>query len=677
MNPNPEMKKNVGLKAEGQAQIKHISEPFDFKHDLHIGHEDNEERRVGIDDRPVSPPAPCPGNKDKLGIPLMSDANISQVIKEDIIPVLRSEIEDIIEEKIRKILHEHNDESETRHCKTCRCACAGTERPKHEDTFSNPGSDIFSRNPEPCTAIFVEDSDIIKTTTGFRMIAATDIQVIEGERKFLKSFSNPVYHHKGQTLLIQTRHGAKLVKCGSCDIHHVNDESSTRDDISVSSRANTSTVLGKSNQPPALKSNQTYNIKGRRLSKSDERECLANALQWHIKELVDGIVFKDSELPDDLLADGCITEDECADLRTKLDRKDQVRVLLSLVKGRDFDVLKKFLKHLRSHNETVATSVEEKFEQNKKDGKRCSKCAVCRLISQVNLKYIVDDLWRNSLIDDGLFNLIVQTEKPAGAQDELWYGVIYSLNNYCVQCPSDVRHTLGNALRKKHHYNHLAQVVEWTMYTNGELKCRCELQNKIVPFEIFSSMVSSMSPRSSVSEFETDSQSDVSHMNEQTENTKEPEQDVTKLKKKAFAVAQSLQDDILCKDSHSTVTVSDPELDRHSPQYTAIPKIRSSPLTTLKSETETKRLQTDTMPKESLSVMVEINSEIDPVRPSGDNMTKENRSAMTTTKPDLEITSQKPHLANKPVPLKRQSVTRQNAFLNEEWKISDIREHKV
>ncbi|XP_053376857.1 uncharacterized protein LOC123529744 [Mercenaria mercenaria] len=248
----------------------------------------------------------------------------------------------------------------------------------------------------------------------------------------------------------------------------------------------------------------------RPLSKLDKRECLATALQWHIEELVDGIVFKDSELPDSLLADGCLTEDECADVRKQLDRKDQVRFLLSIIKGRDFDVLKRFLKHLKSHNPTVAKSIDETFKQNKKRGMKSSKCALCKLF-QVNIEYVVDILWKNNLIDDSLYNLIVRTDKPNVDPSYLWNCVIESLNKCCDKDSSHVRRIIGNALTKKHHYHHIAKSIEWMINTDRALRCRCSLRhNYDNTFLSLGSLVSSRSPKSSESELRRYSQSDLS-----------------------------------------------------------------------------------------------------------------------------------------------------------------------
>ncbi|XP_060593920.1 uncharacterized protein LOC132748348 [Ruditapes philippinarum] len=448
-------KKNIRPKSEGL--IKHISQPLNVKHGLHISKASVEETSVRIGHQAASPPAPCPGNKDDVDQITFQEHVISRVLREEIIPALRFEISDIVEEKIKNVHNEHVTTTEHYHCKSCTC-----------DELTQPQipAQKLEDSPKPCASIFLEQSHILNDARKENISTVTGIELTGEKREQFKKkcFSNPIYNHKGQILLIHTEHGTKLVKYGSTE--------------------------------PNLK-DDALNCQGKPLTESDERECLANALQCHIHELVDSIVFKDSELPDALLVDNCLTEDECANVRKISDRKDQIRVLLCLIKGRDFHILKKFVNHVRSHNEQVANSIEIKFEQNKREGKRCTKCALCQLTSHVNLKYIVDDLWKSGLINDGLFSMIVQTDKPAGAQTDLWNEVIDSFNTFSVQSPADVSHTLINALTKKQHYSQIAKGVRWMICTHKKLVCGCKLRDKYIPERLFSSIVSSFSPQSS------------------------------------------------------------------------------------------------------------------------------------------------------------------------------------
>lgn len=144
----------------------------------------------------------------------------------------------------------------------------------------------------------------------------------------------------------------------------------------------------------------------------DERECLANAFQFHITDLVDGIVFTESELPDWLISEECFTEDECSNVRKICDRKDQIRILISMIKGRDLKVLHKFLGQINRHNHEIAEKVRAKFERNKQEGIKGKLCAYCKLKKEVNIKLVADTLWADKAIEDGLYNKIIFTSNP-------------------------------------------------------------------------------------------------------------------------------------------------------------------------------------------------------------------------------------------------------------------------
>ncbi|XP_053390767.1 uncharacterized protein LOC128553619, partial [Mercenaria mercenaria] len=90
----------------------------------------------------------------------------------------------------------------------------------------------------------------------------------------------------------------------------------------------------------------------------DKRESLANALQFHIEDIVDGLAFNESDLLDCLVRERYLTEDEYTLIKKMSDRKDQIRALVSTIKGRDLQVLEGFVKHIKQRIPAVA----EKFE---------------------------------------------------------------------------------------------------------------------------------------------------------------------------------------------------------------------------------------------------------------------------------------------------------------------------
>lgn len=474
-------------------EIREISAPFDFKHSLHVGHEEKLEDyrpispagHSGKDNRPFS--SPGPSSKDnKLEHISEPDESVLNLLKEEILPALRQEIGDIVESKLKSLLFQDLKKL-TPHCNTCSCfEKEGNKREIRRDQFEGPI--LYS-------AIPAEDVTL-KTKYSVRD---------QDEGWYVnKTVRSSLYHSIGQTVLAQTLRGNQLIKYGS-DLQLARDEIS-EEGSSAFSRSKTLPGFTTKIQDSALElTKMKDNYRGRTVSKNDERECMAHALQWHVEDLVDGILFKESELPDSLLADGCLTEEECSSVRQKLDRRDQIRVLLRIIKGRDLNILKRFLRHIRVHNPDIAQKIEKKFDQNLKSGMRCSKCALCKLTTKVNLKYIADVLWRNELVDEGLFNMIVDTDMPTGAQGELWHQVLCSFKEHKS---SVVRNVLEDALTKKNHYHHIAQGVKQMMSANKELKCLCKIKNTL-KYGSFTSLVSSRSPQSSESELRTDSYSEI------------------------------------------------------------------------------------------------------------------------------------------------------------------------
>lgn len=204
----------------------------------------------------------------------------------------------------------------------------------------------------------------------------------------------------------------------------------------------------------------------------EERDCLANALQFHVEDLIDGVVFHESELPDLLLAEDCLTEDECASVRKLNNRKDQIRFLLSLIKGRDLRVLKGFLKHIEDQNPSVAERINKTFENNKKNGVKRKACALCMMIEDLDVKQVADSLWSLQVINTKLYQRIVRSD---GSQSELWKEVIYSLKVLDHRTVEIAQKKLIRAICRKNLYTHLAESVKDMLVKNhGIFVCNCE-----------------------------------------------------------------------------------------------------------------------------------------------------------------------------------------------------------
>lgn len=136
--------------------------------------------------------------------------NISEILKQEVIPALRFEIEDIIENKIRH-LHTQTKYSAIPHCQTCSCSNKA-ERSEldlnHENTNIRRGktNPMFPRRGS-CTFVYNEDKKEVE------IIAVSDL-IDHGDGNFISTaLNNPLYHTADQDILVQ--HGKKRVKYGS------------------------------------------------------------------------------------------------------------------------------------------------------------------------------------------------------------------------------------------------------------------------------------------------------------------------------------------------------------------------------------------------------------------------------------------------------------------------------
>lgn len=205
----------------------------------------------------------------------------------------------------------------------------------------------------------------------------------------------------------------------------------------------------------------------------DDRECMAQALQCSIKSLVDGLLFTDSELPDNLTSGGCLTDEENSRIRKLPCRKDQIRILVCLIKGRDFHVMKKFIKYVSQQNPNLAKSIQVNFENNKQKFVGTSVCTFCKLINHCDVKDVIDCLWEYQLIMDDLYTTICHSDAPVGAQRKLWTELVQSLKDLTIKKKNLANKELRNALKMKGVFKYLEDKVNIS-----NLVCSCRFKSQ-------------------------------------------------------------------------------------------------------------------------------------------------------------------------------------------------------
>ena len=239
-----------------------------------------------------------------------------------------------------------------------------------------------------------------------------------------------------------------------------------------------------------------------RMSKNDERECLSQALQANIVALVDRLQFNLSDLPDQLISSGHMTEDECRMLRNEFSsRKDQVRYLVSRAKCRDLKDIEKFLQLIDREIPDVVEKIRDQFEENKRNNVKCTTCALCQCANNVDIKDAVDILWSMRAVSDGFYNEVVACTKPRGSQETLWRTLIEICNGKQTKEKQKVFSILFEFIRTKGSFEFIVTPLKCMLQKNGRLDCHCYSSIKTSLSERGSyGVMSSCSPRSSWSE---------------------------------------------------------------------------------------------------------------------------------------------------------------------------------
>ena len=238
------------------------------------------------------------------------------------------------------------------------------------------------------------------------------------------------------------------------------------------------------------------------LRRDDERECLSQALQANIVSLVDRLQFNLSDLPDQLITAGHMTEDECRMLRKDISsRKDQVRYLVSRTKCRDLDDIEKFLQLLNREIPDVVAKIRAKFAENKRNNVRCATCALCQCSNNIDIKDVVDTLWSVRAVSDGFYNEVIACAKPRGSQENLWKALVDICNSKNSTERKKVYGMLFEFMKKKGNFEFIIKPMSCMLEKGGRLECRCHSRLKTSLSDRGSYGVStSCSPRSSVSE---------------------------------------------------------------------------------------------------------------------------------------------------------------------------------
>ena len=217
--------------------------------------------------------------------------------------------------------------------------------------------------------------------------------------------------------------------------------------------------------------------------------------------LVDRLQVNVSDLPDQLITAGHMTEDECRMLRNDISsRKDQVRYLVSRTKCRDICDIEEFLQLIERGIPDVVANIRAKFEENKRNNVRSETCALCQCANNIDIKDVVDTLWSVRAISDGFYNEVIACTKPRGSQEHLWKALVDICNSKNSKERKDIFGMLFDFIRKKGNFEFIIKPLSGMLDRDRRLECCCHTSLKACLSSTGSyGAVSSCSPISSLS----------------------------------------------------------------------------------------------------------------------------------------------------------------------------------
>ena len=269
------------------------------------------------------------------------------------------------------------------------------------------------------------------------------------------------------------------------------------------------------------------------MSSADERECLALALQTNIQYIVDNLHFTESNLPDQLISSGQITEDECSEIRNIKSRKDQIRYFINRTKGRSLKDIKKVIRLIGGQIPDVVDKIYENFEYNKNNHVKCKTCALCQCFTAIDIKDVIDVIWSKQGVSDGFYNKVILSSAPRGCQTGLWKRLIETLNRQQGEAKRQLFDALFSAILSRGSFDFLVKPMQRSLKQCNILECKCFSAKNVQSLtsaltDSQPSSTSSGSARSSISSLGSLStcSDDVSQVNDHVETVRVQHRDL-------------------------------------------------------------------------------------------------------------------------------------------------------
>lgn len=214
---------------------------------------------------------------------------------------------------------------------------------------------------------------------------------------------------------------------------------------------------------------------GKRPTEKDISEYLnlSEALQENILTFLEDLPLQESQVLDQMIANECLTEDDCDNIRSFNNKIDRIRTLIRTIKRRDSKTIFEFLDIIGEVCPHLKTKVYERFndKQNQDSNDRQQMCPTCLMIKIVDLKDIADILWGKNLLPDELYDIVIVDAERF--REILWNTILHYINKR-----SNSEQTIAiliNALESK--YGHIAALLKGQQDLT-QLQCGCYRSNK-------------------------------------------------------------------------------------------------------------------------------------------------------------------------------------------------------
>ena len=196
-------------------------------------------------------------------------------------------------------------------------------------------------------------------------------------------------------------------------------------------------------------------------------------MQENITEFTSNLnISTETNLIDKLIEKDCLSENDYEAILNKKTTADQVRLLIRKIKDRGCTVIETFLDVLNASESYKGLALKVKKSANILSQQKSKiVCIVCLMTNTVDIKEIVDTLWKNHIISDDMHGKIAEAESVVKHRSKFWIEVIASINATGNTDSAPELSILKDALNEK--YAYIVTYLNGVNTGRGPFGCCC------------------------------------------------------------------------------------------------------------------------------------------------------------------------------------------------------------